>query len=102
MSGRSWHAIMHERHDVSKDEMVAFEYGIHRLTSSIHVMMPTSRSGFRGQQQNEDKIIKIRSVRSECTRDIKRYTVHLLFFQASNTQFYRSRVGQMFRRKWGC
>lgn len=46
MSGWSCMFIMHRRHDVGENEMVAFEYGI--LTSSVQPVVLTSHSGYEG------------------------------------------------------
>jgi hypothetical protein len=93
--------IMHERLEAGKYEVVAL--GTVFIIS--RPMMQTSRSGAGEspwKQQDEDKIIKIRSVRSECTRDIK--GTRIIFFSPNvrTSNLVAPEPIKLLRRRWGC
>jgi hypothetical protein len=67
--------------------------------------MPKSHSSSEGRfwkQQDEDKIIKIRSVRSECTMDIKGTPIIFFSLEAGNPKLVALEPTNPLKRRWGC
>jgi hypothetical protein len=55
------------------------------------------------RKKDEDKIIKIRSVRSECTRDIKgTQAIFFLFQMRVRPDLIALAMIKPLKRRWGC